>query len=90
MAKLISKILDILSYQGDESEVMICVSHSGSINIFDEENNRILTKYDVSYGAELKIKEGQNVTKGQILYEWDPYNSTIISEYGGRLSILKI
>lgn len=74
-----------ISYEGDTGEVIICVSHSGTLNIFDEENNRILTRYDVSYGAELKVKDGQKVKKGQILYEWDPYNSTIISEYSGKV-----
>ncbi|HOV92481.1 MAG TPA: DNA-directed RNA polymerase subunit beta' [Candidatus Kapabacteria bacterium] len=74
-----------ISYEGDEGEVMICVSHSGSLNLYDEESNRILTKYDVSYGAELKVKNNERVKKGQILYEWDPYNSTIISEYSGKV-----
>lgn len=74
-----------VSYEEDEGEVTLAVSRSGVINIVDPESNRILTKYDVSYGADLKVKEGDSVVKGDMIYEWDPYNSTIIAESGGRV-----
>ena len=33
----------------------------------------------------LKVKEGDEVSKGDMIYEWDPYNSTIITEASGRI-----
>jgi len=75
----------IVTFQGDDSESTIVVSRSGVINIYDEESNHLLTKYDAIYGAELKVKDGELVQKGQMIYEWDPYNSTIISEAQGRV-----
>lgn len=77
--------LRYISYEGDEGLVLISVSHSGIIKVMDEANNRELNKYDVTYGAELKVGDGDFVKKGQILYEWDPYNSTIISEFKGQV-----
>jgi len=44
MARLVFENIRYISYEGDEGEVMICVSHSGSLNLYDEESNRILTK----------------------------------------------
>ncbi len=76
--------LRFISYTTDEGARSISVSHSGVIKIMDEANNRELTRYDVTYGAELSVYEGDIVKRGQILYEWDPYNSTIIAEYNGR------
>ena len=75
----------IVSYEEDEGNVQVVVSRSGVINIVDPDSNRVLTKYDATYGAVLKVKEGQRVAKGSMIYEWDPYNSTIITEVSGRI-----
>ena len=70
---------------GDEEDQQIAVSRAGVINIVEPGSNRLVTKYDVIYGAELKVTDGQIVTKGTLLYEWDPYNSVIITEKAGRV-----
>jgi DNA-directed RNA polymerase subunit beta' len=76
----------MVSYQNDEeNEVAVVTSRSGSINIIDVDSNRILTKYDATYGAELKVRDGDIVRKGQMIYDWDPYNATIITEVEGRV-----
>ncbi len=77
--------LRTVTYQGDSDEIVIAVSRSGVINIIDPDSNRTLTKYDATYGADLKVKEGQEIKKGDMIYEWDPYNSTIITEAAGRV-----
>lgn len=77
--------LRIVSYEGDEDEIQVVTSRSGNINIIDPDSNRVLTKYDATYGAVLKVRDGDRVTKGQMIYEWDPYNSSIITEYDGRV-----
>ena len=57
---------------------------SGVINVLDNDN-RMLTKYDVPYGATLLLRDGAKVTKGELVYEWDPYNAVIVSEHGGTV-----
>jgi DNA-directed RNA polymerase subunit beta' len=74
-----------VKYEEDGSEVHVVVSRSGTIIIVDPESNRDLTKYDAMYGAILKVKEGDKVAKGDLIYEWDPYNATIIAEVSGRV-----
>jgi len=74
-----------VSYEGDEDMVHVAVSRSGIINIVDPDSNRTLTKYDVTYGADLKVQDGSTVKKGQMIYEWDPYNTTIITEVQGKV-----
>ncbi len=74
-----------VNYPGETEDIDVVVSRAGVINIVEPGSNRVVTKYDVVYGAELKVKDGQTVNKGEILYDWDPYNSVIITEKAGRV-----
>ncbi len=73
----------IVTHKGETADTDMVVSRSGQIQIIDPESNRVLTKYDATYGAEIKVREGDEVEKGQIIYEWDPYNTSIINEFNG-------
>lgn len=42
-------------------------------------------RYPITYGARLKVYEGQQVVPGQQLVEWDPYTNPILTEVGGRV-----
>ncbi len=74
-----------ISYESEDGTNHIVISHSGAINIIDPDSNRTLTKYDATYGASLKVIDGQKVKKGDMIYEWDPYNASIITEFSGRI-----
>jgi DNA-directed RNA polymerase subunit beta' len=74
-----------VTYPGETEDVIVVVSRAGVINIVEPGSNRVVTKYDVVYGAELKVVDGQKVKKGDMLYDWDPYNSVIITEKAGRV-----
>ncbi len=65
-----------------EGEYYVTHSRNGIIQILDE-NNRLVSKYDVPYGAHLMIKDGDMIEKNTVLYEWDPYNSVIVAEHNG-------
>jgi DNA-directed RNA polymerase subunit beta' len=73
-----------VSFADDTEDKIIVVNRNGEIHILDS-NNRMISKHDVPYGAHLLVHENQMVTKGEILYEWDPYNATIISEVDGTV-----
>jgi DNA-directed RNA polymerase subunit beta' len=68
--------------QADADGRLIVLGRSGVINILDTDN-RVLTKYDVPYGATLLVTDSAPVKRGEIIYEWDPYNAVIISEHRG-------
>ena len=61
---------------------IVVVGRSGVVNVLDQDN-RMLTKYEVPYGAIMLVADGAKVSKGEIIYEWDPYNAVIISEHAG-------
>jgi DNA-directed RNA polymerase subunit beta' len=89
-SQVTSKFDGRLVYEGvksieipDEAGSRIIVSgRSGVVNVLDRDN-RMLTKYDVPYGATMLVRDAAPVAKGQIIYEWDPYNAVIISEHAG-------
>ncbi|MEK9138855.1 MAG: DNA-directed RNA polymerase subunit beta', partial [Bacteroidota bacterium] len=87
-----SKFDGKLQYEGvkylevpdDDGTKIIVIGRSGIVNVLDRDN-RMLTKYNVPYGATLLVKNGARVAKGELIYEWDPYNSVIISEHAGTV-----
>src|SRR5207237_10604026 len=52
---------------------------SGLIAIVDEKS-REKERYHVVSGARLRVQDGQHVTHGQILAEWDPFTDSIRTE----------
>src|SRR5262249_10662490 len=56
----------------------------GEIQILDPKG-RELEKYDVPDGAEMKVEDGQMITRGTMLCEWDPHNIPILAEVGGKI-----
>lgn len=81
--------IKFIEYGEDEVKHPVVSGRSGVINILDKDN-RILTKYDVPYGATLMVKNGEGVQKGELIYEWDPYNAVIISEHGGTVKYVDL
>jgi DNA-directed RNA polymerase subunit beta' len=87
-----SKFNGTLQYEGvkflevpdDDGSRIIVSGRSGVVNVLDHDN-RMLTKYDVPYGATMLLRDGEKVAKGQIIYEWDPYNAVIISDHSGSV-----
>jgi DNA-directed RNA polymerase subunit beta' len=66
----------------DDGTRIIVTGRQGVVNVLDRDN-RMLTKYDVPYGATMLKRDGDPVARGEIIYEWDPYNAVIISEHNG-------
>ncbi|MGB9697045.1 MAG: DNA-directed RNA polymerase subunit beta' [Ignavibacteria bacterium] len=74
--------LRVIEYKSATGTQMVSISRNGAVNIVDEHGLQI-TKYQVPYGATLKVKNNDKVKKNEVLYEWDPYNSVIIAEHDG-------
>jgi DNA-directed RNA polymerase subunit beta' len=65
-----------------ESGHLVAVSRSGEFFIQDA-NGRVRERYKLKYGAILAVKDGDPVSSGQIVANWDPHNHPIISEVTG-------
>ncbi len=64
-------------------EVVVMNRH-GAIKIIDD-TGRERERYNLTYGALLKVEDGQTVTSGQVISEWDPYAIPILTEASGQV-----
>ena len=69
---------------GMTSMTRIVTGRAGGVTILDSDN-RVISRYDIAYGSTLKVVEGDTVKKGDVLYEWDPYNNLILTDRAGTV-----
>ncbi len=67
-------------------KVDIVIGRLAELRIVDKKTGIALTTNNIPYGAKLYIKNGDEVKKGTLICEWDPYNALIISEAKGIVS----
>lgn len=69
----------------DGVKYQVVIGRSAELKLHDNNTNVILMTTNIPYGAKLYFKSGDQVKKGDKICEWDPYNATIVSEYGGKV-----
>lgn len=69
--------------------LLVVMNRNGSIIIQDEEG-RDREKHSVVYGAKLKVVDGQEIKKGEVFVEWDPYSSVILTDESGHVEFKDI
>jgi DNA-directed RNA polymerase subunit beta' len=72
-----------------EGNNLVVMNRNGSIGILDEDG-RERERYAVVYGAKIKVQEEQKVNAGEVLVEWDPYTSAILTQQGGKVKFRDI
>lgn len=72
-----------LTEDKDENGARVVLSRTGEIRIVDADTGKQFVSIHVPYGSSLLVNEGEMVTKGQMLCNWDPFNAVIISEFSG-------
>ena len=77
------KFIDLKVVEG-RGKTIISMNRSGLIAVVDEKG-REKERHHVVYGARLKVEDGQPVTLGQTMVEWDPYTFSILTETGGTI-----
>ncbi|MDL2272003.1 DNA-directed RNA polymerase subunit beta' [Desulfovibrio sp. OttesenSCG-928-I05] len=61
---------------------LMVLGKSGQISIVDEQG-REREKYVLPNGSRLTVTEGQEIKKGTLIAEWDPFNEPFVSEVDG-------
>ncbi|MEK7364648.1 MAG: DNA-directed RNA polymerase subunit beta'', partial [candidate division NC10 bacterium] len=63
---------------------LVVLNRNGELVVVDD-RGREKERYPVVPGARVKVKEGKRVPVGQILVEWDPFTTPILTEVSGKL-----
>jgi DNA-directed RNA polymerase subunit beta' len=77
------RFIDLKVVEG-RGKTLISMNRSGLIAVVDEKG-REKERYHVVYGARLRVEDGQPITVGQTMVEWDPYTFSILTEAGGTV-----
>jgi DNA-directed RNA polymerase subunit beta' len=74
----------VVEYDDGEEIHNVVLSRAGEMKLVGEDG-KVLNSYNVPYGAEMLVEEGDKVPKGMPLCKWDPYNALIFSELEGTV-----
>ncbi|MDE6366236.1 MAG: DNA-directed RNA polymerase subunit beta', partial [Muribaculaceae bacterium] len=85
------EIEELRTVQTDEvgpngKPVEVVIGRLAEMRINDPNTGMMLTSAPVQYGSKLFFQDGDTIKKGDIIAEWDPFNSVIVSEVGGKVS----
>ena len=64
---------------------MMVVGRLAEVRFVDPNTGIILLTQNVPYGSTLYKKEGETVSKGDVVAKWDPFNAVIVTETSGRI-----
>jgi len=74
---------EIKAVDRDDGTVMVTSRDGvGEAHIVDDDG-RVRARLRVPYGAHLFVAENQKIKKGDVVFEWDPYTGTILTEKAG-------
>lgn len=75
-----------VEYKNDDGNSYdIVVSRLAELKIVDKNTNIILSTHSIPYGSKLYVKNGNEIHKGELICEWDPFNGVIITEFEGKI-----
>ena len=63
----------------------IVVGRMGELRLIEPKTRMVLLNANIPYGSRLYCKPGDEVKKGTMICEWDPFNAVIIAEVGGKV-----
>ncbi len=72
-----------------EDGTTIVVGRNGKLKIVDE-NNRVAARYILPYSAVILVKEDEVVSRGMVLFRWDPYTASILSNHEGTVRFVDL
>ncbi len=76
---------ELKTVKDEEDNVDIVISRTSELKIIGEKSGKVLSTHQLPYGSKLYKKPGEKVLKGEIVAEWDPWNSVIVSEFAGKV-----
>ncbi len=81
----IEELRSVKYTDGEGKEVEIVVSRLAELKIIDKNTNIPLSTHPLPYGSKLFVKNGDEIRKGTLVCEWDPFNGVIITEFNGKI-----
>jgi DNA-directed RNA polymerase subunit beta' len=75
----------VVTENNEKEKVQTVIGRTGEVRIIDTKNDRLLISHNIPYGATLLMKDGQKISKGDIICTWDPFNNVVVAEQNGTV-----
>jgi DNA-directed RNA polymerase subunit beta' len=79
----IEDLKTVKSKDNDGKTINVVISRTCELKLLDNKTGIVLSTNIIPYGSTILIKDGQKLSKDDIICQWDPYNGVIVSEFGG-------
>jgi DNA-directed RNA polymerase subunit beta' len=74
------RVITVVTPDGEE----IVTGREGQLKVKDTEE-RVRSRLTVPYGAFIRVNDGQEIEDGDLLFEWDPYSTPILTDQPGTV-----
>ena len=81
----IEDLKTVTSKDSEGKEVEIVISRTSELKLTDKKTGIVLSTNNIPYGSTIYVKNGDKLSKGDVVCAWDPYNGVIISEFSGKV-----
>ncbi len=71
----------------EKGDIDVVIGRLAELRIIDKNTGITVSTHNIPYGSKLYIKAGEEIEKGTIICEWDPFNAVIISEITGKVEL---
>ena len=75
---------------GDGKKQTVVIGRTAEMRLVDENTGLTLNTNNIPYGAFMTANDGDKLSKGDVICEWDLYNAVILSEIAGKISFENI
>ncbi|MBD5175519.1 MAG: DNA-directed RNA polymerase subunit beta' [Bacteroidales bacterium] len=82
------EIDELRTVDGGDSKVV--VGRLAEMRIIDKNTGMALMTAEIPYGSKLFFDNGATVKPGDVICEWDPFNSVIVTEQPGRIHYIDL
>ena len=82
----LEEVRTVVGENNDGKKSNIVIGRTGEMRIVDSNTGIAVMTGNIPYGSNLLSKNGDKVSKDDVICSWDPYNAVIISEHGGTIA----
>ncbi len=83
---VIDELRTVAKKDPEKGIINIVIGRLAELRIVDKTTGIALTTHTIPYGSRLYVKPNQEIQKGELICEWDPFNAVIISEVTGKVA----
>ncbi len=82
------RFVETTNDEGEKEKIVL--GRAGEVRIVEPKSKKTLVSHHIPYGSILYFVEGDKVSKGDMICNWDPYNAVIVSEFDGKIEFESI